>query len=439
MEYFQWDGIITQGQNVGIYAVGAFDVWIELLDRNWQSTVVSGSLVTQDRAVVIDISRWLLPLNVSPAQVVTSGVFMESGHLGSLRTGLHGGVDMYGNIGRTPQIISARSGFYTRHGDYTISLTHAPPDTTWYLHCDIPESLNLNKGQLVLQGEQVANMSNHLHFEWRTSPPETCNNPLRIISLRDECPPEINDIYLRLPTIGQAANLNNASTGINGFADLIVRCRDRAHPIRNTALDNGPFSIFVAESNGLGNWPRIEFRSFSATDHIRNYFSQQGQTGSTLTQNNHYLPYLRWDTAVYGLNVSPLNLAVYVADFYGQVTTRNIFLGPVLVLLTSPVNPVTTSNNPGDFSFSVGIENTTSGLSGIINDNYHIELVGALPSWTLSPARSGNVQNGNSLDLYITIHPNGVALRGTHNFEIVVSSNILRQVAARLPVRVEIS
>ena len=443
VNYFTWNG---RESGTGAACAGAFDVEIELLDRDWQSTGVTGAVAKASRVIVIDFVRWLLPIDAAHASAAISGGFMESGHAGTLGTRLHTGIDIISIGGGQPDLIASRSGFFARAG-HEITLTHAPPDLTMYLHGDTFEP-HIN-GALVLQGQRLARMSNtgtvavHLHFEHHIMPPQIIENPFGILSLRDERAPVIEAVSIRTAAAaGNPADLTLAGTGIMGNADLIIRCRDRAHPLRGGGaadLENGPYSVQVVELNGVAVWPQIEFNAMTAANHLREFFALQGQFGSALTRNNHYLPYLRWDTTVYGRTISPLQLHVVVADFVGATAVHALSLGPTTVLSTPPPNPAMTVGAPANVPIQITVTNNSAGIDGVANEDFHVELVGAPVGWTITPARTGAINNGAASVVAFTIRHNGNAPQGTHNFHVVVSSNILRSVGTRVPVSVRIA
>jgi murein DD-endopeptidase MepM/ murein hydrolase activator NlpD len=446
VNYIQWNGLKTLGLLPGGPAIGAFDVRLELLDRNWNSTGVAGSVVTVQRAIVIDLVRWLLPVDIGFVQAVESGAFMESGHAGTMGTRLHTGSDIISAAGGQPDVVAARSGFYSLLGGGTneIKLTHAPPDVTRYLHGDTLQAFAANA--LVIQGQRLARMSNagtpgvHLHFEYHTEPPLRAHNPRKIIPLRDEFAPDIDAVFLRDPPadLFAPADLNNSSTGIRTWADLIVRCRDRAHPALNTPLDNGPYLIRAVDVIGVGNLPTIRFDAMSAINNLSEFFSLQGAFGSALIAANHYLPYLRWDTSPYGQLVSPLELRVEVADFAGNISRHTIVVGATCMLSVAPPTPATSSAAPASFNITVQVTNYTSGLDGIANDNYHIAFANAPAGWTVAPSRTGAIANGTSQNVLLTIDPQGNAAVGDENFDLVIYSGILEEVGFRLPLNITV-
>ena len=449
VNYFQWNGIKTHGVLPGSPAIGAFDIRMELLDRHWNSTAVAGNVATIQRAIVIDFVRWLLPVDTAFADATQSGTFMESGHAGTLGTQLHTGIDIISLGIASPDIVAARSGFYTLLGAGAnwIRLTHSSPDSTHYLHGDTLEAIMAD--QLVVQGQRLARMSNigtvnaHLHFEHHTEPPLRVHNPLRLIPLRDEVAPQIDSVAIRdsPASIFDQADLNNSATGIRTFTDLIVKCRDRAHPLRDTAMDNGPYRVRVVDTSGLTNPPEIRFDTLSAINRLWEFYAQQANSlaPASLTAANHFLPYIRWETSAYNKSNSPLTLRVEISDFGGRVTSHEVVVGAQCNVVMGPANPATSAAAPAPFQVTIQVENRTSGLAGVVAENFHITLMGAPVGWTVAPTRSGNLAGGAVQNVVLTIDPNGSAPAGNHPFEVVVYSEILEQVGLRLPITVTVA
>jgi hypothetical protein len=459
-------------------AVGAFDVRLELLDAAGNPTGAAGSVATEGSSVVLDYLRWLLPVSLPTSQAAASGSFMESGH-GAVPH-LHGGVDIVprgvpaAGVPPPPAVLpdlrAARSGRLNRLAGATnpIQLDHAGVDRTRYLHGN--NIAAHNNGDLVLQGARLAQMSNagtigfHLHFEHRTEAGGTrIHNPRRIIALWDTFRPQVDAVYIRAAAAaGAAASLTNASTGIAAEADLIVRCRDRVHPGYVSLAQMGPYGLSVAEKpNPVAAWPEIRFDSFAPGDPLGDYFAQQGHVGIGLPNDaiNHYLLYLRWDTAAYGQRGGHLSLQVTVTDFDGQTSPwAGLSIGPEAALVTPPPQPATSSANPQPFPLEIEVRNHTyavndnpaNNTSFVSLDNFHIRLAGAPNGWTVAPVRTGPIGNGATAAnpqggepppqrVALTIDPRATPAGGAHAFEIVVYSDILRQVGARVPVTAVLS
>jgi hypothetical protein len=463
VEYLRWDG--RDPAAAGLPCAGAFSVRLELLDHAGAATGPPGAAASEPECVVIDYVRWLLPVDCAPSQAMLSGAFMETGHAGILGTGLHGGMDV-SRVGQ-PNLRAARSGIYTFEGGptATIRLDHPAPDRTVYRHGDTREPHA--DGDLVLQGERLARMADvgaagqtHLHFEHHTTRPSVVvRNPLGIVALWDTHRPVIEAVYVRQAGVaGAAASLANASAGIAGWADLVVRCRDRAHPGRDTVVDNGPYRVSVQEKPvAVAVWPERRFDAFGAADHVRDFFAQQGL--DAVNAVNHYLPYLRWDTTAYGGQGGRLWIDIVVADHAGQTSTiRSLTLGPEATLVTPPPSPATTSAAPQPFTLEIEVTNHMARLnddpadssSYASTDDFHIRLDGAPAAWTVSPTRTGPIGNGATAAtpwggqpppqrVLLTIDPHGVAAAGLHAFEVTVVSNILRQVGVRVPVTAVVS
>lgn len=444
VNYFTWDGRISDGPLSGLAVAGAFNVRLELLDRNWQPTGIAGSTDTANRSIVIDVDRWNLPIRGTFATAALSGAFMESGHAGDLGTRLHTGIDIVDVNGGRPDLIAARSGFYASAGD-VIMLTHTMPDQTRYRHGDMFEPHAV--GDLVLQGERLARMSDigvpgsvHLHFEHHTFAPASIRNPLGILGLVDGIAPAIEAVVIRRASVaGQPADLTLPSSGIDGFADLIIQCRDRAHPGRNTPLNNGPYRVMVEEANGVGVWPQIRFDSMTAADHLRKFFALQGQFGNPVTPANHYLLYLRWDTGPYGRTVSPLRLRIIVADFAGGQREHILALGPTAVIAAAPPDPAMSASAPHDVHLTMSITNAATGIGGLASENCHIELIGAPLGWTVTPTRSGAIANGLTSPVPLIIHLNGNVPVGLHAMSIGIYSNVILNVGMRVPLSIRIT
>jgi murein DD-endopeptidase MepM/ murein hydrolase activator NlpD len=454
-EIIRWDGLETSTPTPGWKAIGAFDIKLELLDINGNLPPgIAGNVILESRAIVLDYARWLFPVEFATLQAVLSGTFGESNHLGDLGTRLHTGLDISA-VG-PPNLQAARSGYYGLSNVHIIELTHAMPERTRYLH-----GTNLQayiQGALVLQGARLATMSDvgvpgsvHLHFEYRirkpTDPGPTAINPLTIVPVRDVLAPEpIEAVIIRAASaVGLPADLANPSNGINAMADLIIRCRDRADPNHNTAIDNSPYRVWVVEQNPVANWPEIRFDAIDSTKHLRDFYARQAdylQFGFPRTSDNHYLLYLRWDTTGYQRRHSPLRFTVNIADFMGSTTRRDIVFGPDAVYVSGPPDPATTSAQPKTFEVDVAITNWTNGLDGVNFDDYHLELAGAPVGWTIARKgaaagtglRTGPINNGATRQMILIVDPNAVAPVGTHTFEIIVSSDILRQVGSRVTI-----
>ncbi|MCX4993574.1 M23 family metallopeptidase [Streptomyces sp. NBC_00568] len=503
VETIHWNGRTNRGTTTGWRAVGAFTVKLELLDSTGALPAgIAGNVTTQNRAIVLDGFRWKLPVDAPWAQTILSGGFGESGHAGGLQTRLHTGIDISA-VG-PPDIVAARSGFYppgnpNADGVHRIELTHALPDRTHYLHAD--QLANYAPGELVLQGAKLGRMSNvspgsldvHLHFEHRvqtpTDPGPTVRNPLGIVPLRDVYAPEIEGVFVRQAPAAGAADMSAAHDNITGMADLVVRSRDYAHPDRLNVgpgtLLNGLHRLEVLEQNAVAAWRGIRLDAIPspgdaqhvAVTHLRDVFALQANNLQPppvfpRTRDNHYLNYLRWNTAGYQQQGGPLRLEISVVDFSNARRRRTVVIGPDATLRTPPPTPATTNAAPAPFSFDIEVVNRTNNLNGahtinasvaspdgyqvhtctdwISNDNCHVTLAGAPPGWTISPARTGALSNGATPAspqggaaqpqvVTVTIDPHGQAPAGTHTFDIVVSSHVLRQAGSRIPVTVRVN
>lgn len=503
VEVIRWNGRINKGAATGWKAVGAFTVKLDLLDSTGNLPPgIPFNTATQARALVMDGFRWILPVDAPFSAAILSGAFGESGHAGDLHTGLHTGADISvspapdivaARSGFYPPVDPNGSGVHR------IELRHAAPDRTQYLHAD--QLAPFAADELVLQGARLGTMSNvspvnlpvHLHFEYRVQGPAAPGpiaiNPLAIIPLRDVFAPEVEGVFLRQsPAIGPA-DMSNARVGISGSADLVVRCRDYGHPDRVNVplgtLVNGPYSVGVIDQSGAVLWPRIQTGAIPdpgdaqrvAITHLSDVFALQADylpppPEFPRTRDNHYLLFLRWDCTASPPADGPLALTVSVADFSGARRSRVVRIGPEAKLHTQPPDPATTSASPKAFSFDIEIVNRTYSLNGdhsvstdvmtldgypvrrctdwISSDDCHLSLSGAPAGWTISPTRTGPLPNGATAAnpqggvapptiLTVTIDPNGLAAAGTHAFEVVASSGILRPVGHRIPVSVRVS
>jgi hypothetical protein len=85
-----------------------------------------------------------------------------------------------------------------------------------------------------------------------------------------------------------------------------------------------------------------------------------------------------------------------------------------------------------------GLNNSNTNLASPA-DNFFLMFANAPAGWTVSPARTGAINAGASSTISITIDPHGVAAAGIHNFELVISSGILRDVGTRLALSVTVA
>ena len=483
VEMIRWDGRDTVSPLcLGSPANGAFKVRLDLVDCNGNvakdanGRQLAGTFVEEDNAIVLDKFRWLMPVGGASSDVMQSGAFMESGH-----GGVHGGVDLTSSqVLRglaQPDFVASRSGFYGFLADAynTVVLTHAKPDTTYYLH-----GVNLAviaNGNLVLQGQRLGTVgatgtvAAHHHFEHHTTNPEVKWNPLAIITAIDVFAPTIEGIFMRqaqVPAVPVTpASLLAAALGISGSVDFIIRCRDRAHPDRPhsaSSVENGPYRVWLREytPTGIVERPGLRFDFCTAATRVGDSFALQGVNsplGGANDLRNHYLPYLRIDTTAYQASSGPLKFDVCVADFRGNTAVQTIVLGPDASLSTPPPDPATTHASPGPFVIGIQVINRTDKLNSnsnaqpadpdfwLASDDYHLSLANAPAGWTVSrtgaPAasaqRTGPISNGNTQVVQLTIDPHGHAPVGTCNIEVVVSSNILTDVASRVAISVRIS
>ena len=451
-DHFLWDGIMTEGIAVGNRAYGSFDVELELLDHTGNFTHVAGSIVTESEAIVIDGFRWIYPLKMAALNIQLKGTFMESGHLGTEQTGLHTGIDLGGAPGKPAEIIAVRSGRYSLSHGHWAQLQHDGPHRTLYLH---GRNFVPNHGDLVLQGGKIGDMSDnglpgfiHLHFEHRLYPPGLIRNPLFILpSIKDLQPPAVERIFIREDTGGQCDLRRNARS-IPSVAHLIVRCRDRVHSKRDTELDNGPYKVEVRDANSSALLDRIEFNEISIAELPPNrptwrhfYPVQSVYVPENPSAQNHYLPFLRLDTAPYGQAVSPIRLEVRVSDFMGGVNLQVVSIGPDV---ESYPNLVLANSD-----FEITIKNCTNNIYDndtrageampIIVDDFHILLADDAPAgWSLSRIRSGDIGNSASKTVTLQINTNGSFAPGEYELHLIVHSNILLQVGQHLPITVRV-
>jgi murein DD-endopeptidase MepM/ murein hydrolase activator NlpD len=452
--FFSWNGLMSATAVPAASAVGSFSIEIELLDADGQSTGVAGSTAQETNAIVIDFVEYLLPVDLAFRQAAMNGAFMESGHAGKFNTRLHTGMDMVPSGGAgVPSVLASRSGFLTFDGGATndIRLNHAPPDITHYLHSAPPPAAA--NGSLVLQGDTLSTMSNagtmgvHLHFEYfqdltAAGGALLIRNPLEVVPLIDGLVPAIEDVMIRqAPAMGGAADLALAQTSLGGTIDLIVRCRDRANPRFTSGVENAPYSMAVVDDSGLGGpWPTFTFETMTAAVVAEQFYERSGISPAPFDVVHQFLPFLRRDTTVYGQQVSPLRLHVTVADYFGHRSAiRDVTIGATVAVTMIPA-PATSSANPQPFTVTLAITNNGGGLTGVANDRFDIALAGAPATWTISAGTpTPAINNGATRNVVVTVHPHGVAAAGMVAFSLVVSSRLLTQVAAVVPINVVIS
>jgi hypothetical protein len=460
VQVIHWDGIDTASTLAGSKPVGAFKLRLELLDAGGNTILgpngqpVPGSVVEQDRAIILDFVRWLLPVRMAQTKATLSGSFMESGH----GQHLHRAIDIIQTgMDPPPDIVAARSGYYQEFNDgsNSIAITHPAPDRTRYLHSS--QRAGYAAGTLALQGAYLGRMDKvgtggvHLHFEHRLMlGQEQFENPLGIITLKDNFPPSIDAVFVRDAQAGGAADLTNGANSISGLAHLIVRCRDKAHPDRRPSpVENGPYRVRVVEKNGIAFWPTVAFSRCTAANQVSEFFALQG-LGGVGNPLHHYLPYILWNTYAYQGRGAPLFLEVWADDFVGNSTKRDIVIGPDAVSMSGPPDPAIDSTAPAPFDIAISVTNMTEGLNSDHNNNttfygsddYHLDLDNAPGTWTVarvgapvgSEKRTGSINNKATKGMTLRIDPHGQATPGTYVFDIVVSSNILLNLGSRVKV-----
>lgn len=454
--FFTWDGRQVVAGIPRAIAVGSFSIELELLDALGQSTAVVGNTAYETNAIVIDFLLYVHPVALAFPQTAMNGAFMESGHAGKFGTRLHTGMDMVPTGGAgIPDVVASRSGFWHLEAAATndLRIEHEAPELTHYLHAD--PIAKFNAGDLVLQGERLGTMSSkgangnvHLHFEYYQDLAAAggalmIRNPLQIMPLVDTVPPQIEDAFIRSAPANGAADLTRAASNIGGVADLIVRGRDRANAAFASAVQNGPYGMTVVDDSGRGVFPEIKFDSMTQANQCSEYFETTGIfNGVNIFDPAHqFLPYLRWDTAAYAGQVSPLTLHVRLSDFFGhRSAAREINVGAMVAIIVAPPTPATSSAAPKPFQLTMAISNRGAGLTAVNSDTFAISLQGAPVGWTLAAGTtSGAVANGTTKNVVVRVNPNGVAPAGNVAFALVVASGILTHVAATLPVTVTIS
>jgi hypothetical protein len=197
----------------------------------------------------------------------------------------------------------------------------------------------------------------------------------------------------------------------------------------------------VVDDSGLGGpWPTFEFKSMTAADVAEQFFERSGIAPAPFDTVHQYLPYLRRDTTPYARQVSPLRLHVTVADYYGhRSAVRDVTIGATVAVTMVPT-PATSSANPQPFNITLAVTNSGGGVTGVASDRFDIALGGAPAGWTISAgALTPVINNGATSNVLVTIHPHGTAAAGMTAFSLVVSSRLLTQVAAVVPINVVIS
>ncbi len=436
--YFSWDGIVKgDGAFAGFPAIGAFSIELELLDRTGTSIGVAESRSIETNSIIIDLNRWIIPIDSNYWDTRVVGTFMESGHGGFIGTnGIHGGVDLVAP--GAPFVRAAKSGIYSSSigGANPIRIQHNISEQSVYRHGVNFEAIPQNS--LVLQGQKLSDMGDagaesiHLHFEYlQTLFSTIVLNPLSIIDITDQESPEIDEVFLRSANIHATANKANSSTGILDFGDFIIHCRDRAHPAVNRPLDNGPYLIRVTDA-GQNVSLDLVFNFFDPlVDRLGNFYARQGLRDQPTTEPHHYLPYIRWSFNDNYLNSGPVIFNVRVEDIIGNYSIRQIIIGPEVSIENQP-DPVSNQVASHNIPFWILIQGNTSGID-LVQDNYHIEIIevnsGVLfPGWSIDRSRSGNILNGglSGVQIILTTPVNlGV---GNYNVRIRTTSNILRRV-----------
>lgn len=460
---FNWNGLPNHnllGQRSASRlepSLGAFDITIEILNRRWQQTGVLGAEQTEHRAVVLDLFRWRTPLEeVSFEDTFLTGTFMETGHGGHPGTRLHAGIDMTG--GR--DFFAARSGVYSYASNCdnsnVVRINTPGSYRVGYLHGNDIESHANNS--IVLQGDRLGRVSNcgtgpvHLHFQL-----EEINNlgqvlrfinPLRVLSLLDTAPgyPEINAVMVR-PAPGTGPASLEQRGDISGEADLIVLCRDNAHPrysssnqsfltlYRLEVLDNGvplPQPILFDQFNPM----EVNAEAFYASEGIGQYPDRSD------VSDLYYLLYRRWDTAPYDPDVGPRQFEIRAFDFAGHLVSHALTIGCDVDRDTG-ANPLRISAfAPVAIPLELLITNRLSGLArdnagrAQDTDNFHVSLDNEPAGWTIAPNRTGSINSGTSQRVSFQLDPHGSAPLGVHTFEVIVSSNIILKIGTRLQVSV---
>jgi hypothetical protein len=261
--------------------------------------------------------------------------------------------------------------------------------------------------------------------------------------------PFIHAVLVRKAPVAGAADLTltGAMNPILGDADLIVLCRDNAHPAY--ASDNGSFlTIYRMEviEDGIA-WLPLVFDEFDpAADTADDFYVRQGigQYHGDVPRL-YYLLYQRWNTAGYNRTGGPRHFEVNVSDFVGRSATRLVTIGCDLQLLTPAASLQIVAAAPAPLAIQVRITNQLSGLDrdnvGAVEggENFRLALDIAPAGWTIAPTRSGVIAVGATLDLNCTIDPHGAAPPGAHAFEIIVSSDLIRSIGTRLPITVTVA
>ena len=445
--------------------VGAYDVEVEVLDRDWQPTGVIGSTRPETRAIVLDLFRWRTPLETVPFEnTVLSGTFMETGHAGYGATSLHGGIDLVATGG--PDVYAARSGTYQHVSDCAhsnvIQVGRRGSYRAKYLHCDTLEPHAADS--IVLQGSRLGRMSNcgppntpvHLHFQLETVD-HTDNvirvvNPLSALSVADTATnfPRIEAVLLRATPGAGAADLTRTGPmfPIAGAADLIVLCRDNAYPSYTSS--NGSFlTIYRLDvwEDGVA-WPAsFVLDAFDpAAKTAADYYVRQGiGTYHGNVPRLYYLLYRRWDTAPYARAGGSRRYQIRVSDFVGRSAEHVLTIGCDVGLITPATHLQMTAAAPAPITIQLAITNRLSGLFsdnvGNIqeSENFHAALAGQPAGWTLAPSRTGAINSGATLPVSFQLDPGGSALAGVHTFDIVVSSDVVRNIGTRVRVSIMVT
>lgn len=424
-----WNGTRSDGSNVD----GLFDLELELLDKNGNSTGNPDNKIVQAKAIIIDPFDYKLPLACPINQIVVTGVFMEAAHGNPPNTHLHGGIDLRDQTS-TPDVIAMKSGYYQRQFDNTntMEIEHGNSYNsfrTQYLHCtNLP---NISQGQLILQGTKLGVQGAagtgvaHLHIQHRIDTAKM--NPYFIMNtLLDSTKPVISGIFLRRG-VTPGADLNNAATGINGFADFIIYCHDP-----RTGGQNSIYSLWIFDNFADYSF---EFNELLITDTEAKFYTAQ----SFGNNNTQYLPYLRVDTGPYGTNDSPLLIEVTVRDAQGNQEFKQIVIGPTCTLDDIPMSAPAAA---GSFNIQLTIKNELQNIHvspdnlQLVTDRFHFALLNAPTNWTISPGVL-NMAAGAEMSFNLTVSTNGNTPGGRPSFDLHVFSDILNRVGTVIPCSIQ--
>jgi murein DD-endopeptidase MepM/ murein hydrolase activator NlpD len=477
IDSFLWDGFIAEGDVYasnykGWRALGAFTIELELLDRDGNPVARPGLpgdyySIKETNALAIDYFRWGYPVVLDWESIRLTGAFMESGH-GGPPGHIHAGIDIGRHrtiAGDQPtDVVAVATGFYQRvgaegQGVNTMKLIHNVSETTVYLHC--ANRLDRSDNSMVLQGTKLGDMSNigttapHLHFEYHSTERGflEIKNPLGILFLRDdqyiggEPYPKIIGVYLRrAEPANQPARMAALGTGIENFVDVIVHCRDKAHPdyVSTTGMYLGPYGVRLVNVNGFIN-AEMEFSSFVPLNNpqLTQYCTSESVNTPASAANHHQL-YFRCPVPV-GMfpnyrATGPVSFMVEVYDIVGHSTIQVISVGTDVRLLpvaNNPPNPALTVAGGNTFQLTIEVIGRTHYVAGA-NDDFHIDLIGAPQGWTVSPTCTGVLPTGVPNNISLTIDSHGLKPAGTYNFQIVVYSDILSGVGTQVAINARV-